>query len=102
MDMLVFILVGTLLLALGYFIGVRQKINLVHSYHHRKVAQQDRPRFCKRVGLGNAIIGGAILSIPVLRPLIGENAALAIAGIAAVAAGILVFATIIKYNHGLF
>lgn len=102
MDTLVFILVGALLLALGYLIGIKGKINLVHSYHYRRVAAQDRPIFCKKVGLGNAVIGGAILSIPVLRPLIGQSAALAIAGIAAAAAGVLVFATIIKYNHGLF
>lgn len=102
MGTLVLAAVGLLLLAMGYFIGVKQNINLVHSYHHHRVAQQDQPVFCRRVGLGNAILGGAILAVPVLRPLIGQTAALSIAGVCAVAAGVLVISTIIKYNHGLF
>ena len=102
MDSLVPVFVGIVLLGMGYFIGVKQKISLVHSYHYKNVAEADKPDFCKKVGLGNAVIGFAVLCVPVLRPLIGENAALAIAGVAAVAAGVLVISTIIKYNHSLF
>lgn len=72
------------------------------SFWEEDHAEQDRPVFCKRIGPGNAIIGGGILAVPVLRPLIGPSTALTIAGIAAVAAGVLVISTIIKYNHGLF
>ena len=93
---------GILLLGMGYFIGVKQKIQLVHSYHYKNVSEQNRPSFCKGVGLGNAIIGGAILSVPVLQPLLGVTIALAIAGAAAVIGGIIVVRTIVKYNHSLF
>lgn len=102
MDSLVPIFVGIVLLGMGYFIGVKQKISLVHSYHYKNVAEEDKPDFCKKVGLGNALIGIAVLCVPVLRPLIGATAALAIAGVTAVAAGALVISTIIKYNHSLF
>lgn len=102
MDSLVPVFVGIVLLGMGYFIGVKQKISLVHSYHYKNVAEEDKPDFCKKVGLGNALIGIAVLCVPVLRPLIGETAALAIAGVTAVAAGALVISTIIKYNHSLF
>ena len=101
MGTLVLAAVG-LLLAMGYFIGVKQNINLVHSYHHHRVAQQDQPVFCRRVGLGNAILGGAILAVPVLLPALGLMATFCIAGIGAVAGIALVISTIIKYNHGLF
>lgn len=102
MDSLVTAFVGLVLLGMGYFIGVKQKIGLVHSYHYKNVAEEDKPDFCKKVGLGNVIIGIAVLCVPVLRPQIGESAALAIAGVAAVGAGVLVISTILKYNHSLF
>lgn len=102
MELIVLLFVGCLLLGMGYAIGVKGKISLVHSYHYKNVAEGDKPAFCKRIGLGNAIIGLAILSIPLLRPILGETISLAIAGIAAVAAGVLVIATIIRYNGSLF
>lgn len=102
MENIITLFVGLLLLAMGYFIGIRQKINLVHSYHHKNVAQADKPAFCRRVGLGNAIIGAAILCVPVLRPVVGVTVALGLAGVAAVMAGALVISTIIRYNGSLF
>ena len=102
MDTLIPVFVGIALVGMGYFIGVKQKISLVHSYHYKNVAEEDKPNFCKKVGLGNALIGIAVLCVPVLRPLVGETAALAIAGVTAIAAGALVISTIIKYNHSLF
>ncbi|MGN0691414.1 MAG: hypothetical protein ACI4K7_03600 [Oscillospiraceae bacterium] len=102
METVILIAVGFLLLILGYLIGVKQKINLVHSYHYKRVKEEDKPVFCRKIGLGNAIIGGAILMIPLMTVLIGAAAALVIAGIASLAAGCIVISTIIKYNHGLF
>lgn len=102
METVIMLFVGIMLLVMGYFIGVKQKINLVHSYHYKNVAEEDKPAFCKKIGLGNAIIGGAVLSIPMLRPFLGVNASLAIAGIAAVASMVLVISTIIRYNRTLF
>lgn len=102
METIILIAVGLLLLILGYLIGIKQKINLVHSYHYKRVAEEDKPIFCRKIGLGNAIIGGAILLIPLLTILIGAAAALIIAGIASIVAGYIVISTIIKYNKGLF
>lgn len=102
MSTVILCFAGILLLTMGYFIGVKQKIQLVHSYHYKNVSEQDRPSFCKEVGLGNAIIGGAILSVPVLQSLLGVTIALVIAGVTAVIAGIIVFRAILKYNHSLF
>ena len=102
MSTVILCLVGILLLGMGCFIGVKQRIELVHSYHYENVSEQDRPSFCKRVGLGNAVIGGAILAVPVLRPLLGETIAIAISGATAVIAGAAVVRAILKYNRSLF
>ncbi|MGN0686582.1 MAG: DUF3784 domain-containing protein [Oscillospiraceae bacterium] len=96
------IAVGITLLIFGYLIGIKKKIRLVHSYHYKRVAEQDKPAFCRGVGLGNAIIGLAALLVPVLTRLIGEDTALIIAAVAAVIALVIVFFTIIRYNRGLF
>ena len=102
MEIFIQLFVGLVLLVLGYFIGVKQKISLVHSYHYKNVTEGDKTAFCKGVGIGNAIIGGAILSGLVLRPLLGQTAAFTIVGIAAVVAGVIVISTILRYNHTLF
>ncbi|MGN0696719.1 MAG: hypothetical protein ACI4J5_08150 [Oscillospiraceae bacterium] len=102
METIILVAAGLLLLAFGYLIGIKHKIDLVHSYHYKRVKEEDKPDFCRKIGLGNAIIGGAILLIPLLTVLIGAAAALIIAGIASAAAGYIVISTIIKYNKGLF
>ena len=54
-------LVGALLIIIGYLIGVKEKINLLHDYHYAKVKQEDKKVFCTLCGIGLALIGVGIL-----------------------------------------
>lgn len=101
-ETVVMIFVGIVLIVMGYLIGIKGKISLIHFYHYKRVAEEDKPILCKKVGLGNLMIGAAILLVPLLKGLVGETIALTIAGVTAVVAVIIVIAAIIKYNHGLF
>lgn len=94
--------VGVLLIVLGYFIGVRRSIKLVHSYHYKRVPQKDIPSFCKGVGLGNLIVGIGLVIFPIVNIIIGEIVALRIVVVLLVIGLIIAISTIIKYNKWLF
>lgn len=90
--------VGILLMVLGYLIAFRQKIGLVHSYHYKRVAEEDKPAFCKGEGIGNIISGVGAFAMG-LTNVPGAHWI----GIVLLVVGIVVsLATVIRYNHGLF
>jgi hypothetical protein len=102
MENIVMLLGGLILLGLGCFICFREKINLVHPYHFKRVAEGDRKPFCRGVGCGIILAGAGITLFPLLRTALEETAAIWISG-AVLAIGLAVTViTIIKYNKGLF
>ena len=54
-------LVGLVCVVLGLLIWKKQKIDLLHHYHHDKVSEENKPAFCKRTGLGVLLMGAGIL-----------------------------------------
>lgn len=54
------VLVGALCIWLGYLIRVKERIDLIHDYHHRRVAKEDIPAYCAQMGKALYIIGGTI------------------------------------------
>jgi len=51
--------VGLLLLILGLIVRIRQKISLIHDYHHSHVAKKDVAPYTKLIGTGLIIMGVA-------------------------------------------
>ncbi|MBP0965228.1 MAG: DUF3784 domain-containing protein [Oscillospiraceae bacterium] len=102
MENIITVLVGILLIVFAYLIGVRKKIQLVHSYHYKNVSEDDKPSFCKGVGLGNLIIGIGLVLFPLFVMFFGENAAMCIEVVFMAAGAIAALSTIKKYNGGLF
>lgn len=94
MESFVMVLIGIGIIFLGYLIAFRQMVRLLHSYHYKRVKEEDLPVFCKWSGIGTMIVGVGLVIIPIL----GETVGLILA-LAGIALGI---AVIIKYNHGLF
>lgn len=102
------IALGILLIALGYF-NTKGNITAIHSYHRKRVTEEDRIPFGKRVGIGNIIIGIAVIIYGAIfwinEPL--KNDTLNIIGIVVLLLGIAVglaisFSAMIKYNKGIF
>lgn len=66
MENLPVLLIGGVILFLAWKIGKQGKIGLVHDYHYKRVQEEDKPAYCKGMGLGLAAIGGGlILSFPI-------------------------------------
>ena len=52
--------VGALCVVLGIIIWKQQKIDLIHDYQHRNVRAEDKPAYCRQMGISIIFIGVAI------------------------------------------
>ncbi|MDO5559839.1 MAG: hypothetical protein Q4F95_09610 [Oscillospiraceae bacterium] len=102
MENIVLVSVGILLVVLGCLISFNNKINLIHSYHYKRVKKEDIPYFCKGVGNGNIIVGAGLLLFPPVNLLASQITSLIITGSTVVFGLTVSLGTIIKYNKGLF
>ena len=60
---ILFVMLGTLFIRLGYEISKKQRIDLIIAYHHDKVSEDDKQIYCTLSGVGVLIIGcGFLLS----------------------------------------
>lgn len=108
MDNIITALLGAVCIALGIS-NRRGNISTIHSYHRKRVAEDDILPFGKMVGLGMIIVGisliimgGASFAAGILSNSIYTAIGAAIMTIGlAVGLGISLYA-IIKYNKGLF
>ena len=101
--------------ALGVFVSVLGIINMtgnistLHWYHRKRVTEENRKPFGKRVGLGTLIIGVSLIlfsllhfifELTLLAPLVVAGAIeLIIGGVIGIAIS---FYAMIKYNGGIF
>ena len=102
------ILVGVVCIAIG-IMNSKGKISMLHSYHRKRVKEEDIIPFGKLVGLGMKIIGagiivGGVLSIVAYTT---ENKNFEIVGLVFVVVGlvigtVLAFYAMKKYNKGIF
>ena len=100
--------VGALCLVLG-ILNRKGDIRSLHSYHRKRVSEEDRLPFGKTVGLGTIIIGCGIMAFSVLSAvaaLVGNDVFTLVGTdvmIAALAVGLgISFYAMIKYNKGIF
>ena len=102
------VVIGIICIVLG--ISHRKgNISALHSYHRKRVTEEDRIPFGKQVGLGTIILGIALILFGILSYLalrLDNNVCLIIGYscmIAGLAAGLgISFAAMIKYNKGIF
>jgi len=60
---ILFVMLGTLFIRLGYETSKKQRIDLIIAYHHDKVSEDDKQIYCTLSGVGVLIIGcGFLLS----------------------------------------
>jgi len=59
--MLLLALTGLALLIIGWLLIARQRIGLIHSYHHTRVRREDRPAYTRWMGLGCLMMGAGCL-----------------------------------------
>lgn len=107
-SVIVPIILGILIMILGFY-NMKGNINSLHWYHRRRVTEEDRLPFGKKVGLGTIIIGICIIICSVLSFMteLTGNSLFAMIGEGIVLIGIVVGLSLslyamIKYNKGIF
>ncbi len=101
-------LVGVMCVAIGIS-NMKGNISMLHSYHRKRVTEEDRIPFGKKVGIGTIIIGAAVMIQSVLSivALYTENPFLNNIGMIILTIGLIAgisitFYAMIKYNKGIF
>jgi uncharacterized membrane protein YedE/YeeE len=102
------IVMGLICIVLG-ILNMRGNISSLHSYHRKRVSEEDRLPFGKRIGLGTFICGVSIAIFGVLEAVSEktENQGFALVGAVLLVAGLIIglgmsLWAMIKYNKGIF
>ncbi len=108
MEYIVTVILGIVLIVIG-LLNRKGNISMLHSYHTKRVREDDRLPFGKLVGLGTIIMGiGMILSsgLMFLASYLQENLLLIIANVIMIAGFVvgigIAFYAMFKYNKGIF
>ena len=108
MESIVSVIVGVVFIAIG-IANRKGNISMLHSYHTKRIKEEDKLPFGKIVGLGMMIIGGALGAfggLTFLSTLLERTVYMVVGGII-LAVGMVVglalsFGAMIKYNKGIF
>ena len=107
-SMIVTVLVGILLCVLGA-VNTTGNISSLHSYHRKRVREEDKKPFGRLVGIGSIIIGISLAAFGVFMYVHEktQNMLYFIAGCVVFGVGLVVglginFFAMIKYNKGIF
>lgn len=107
-EYIVTLILGIVFIVIGRS-NRRGNISSLHSYHRKRVSEEDRLPFGRQVGLGTMIIGAGLLVFSAMCAAAAyfEMQALTLVGtvalLAFMAVGcVIVFHAMIKYNKGIF
>ena len=100
-EFIVQIIVGLIVIVLGAF-NMKGNISLLHSYHRKRVKEEDKIPYGKKVGLGSIIIGITIILAGLFTFFNYANISNIILIIGLVIGFVLIFCAMFKYNKGIF
>ena len=108
LETVVAFIIGVICIVIGVF-NTKGHISMLHSYHRKRVSEENRLPFGKLVGAGMMTLGGSICISSVFTAVAEYKniAALNIAGIVIISVGLfagigICFYAMIKYNKGIF
>lgn len=96
------ILLGVFIIFIGYQIGYKGNIRLVHSYHYGNIEPKDIKQFTKKMGIGTMCVGIGIILMPIINCLIGYELGYYFGLVLVIIGVIMMMHTILKYNRVLF
>ena len=101
-------ILGIACIVLGIF-NMRGHISTLHSYHRKRVSEEDRLPFGRLVGIGTVIIGASLTVFGALSAVkeMTQNAVFTVIGTVLLTVGLVVgfsitFYAMKKYNKGIF
>ena len=95
------ILIGLFLIVAGIF-NMKGNISLLHSYHRKRIKEEDIKPFGKKVGIGSIIIGLTIIVAGIFTIFNYANISNVILIIGFVIGFIIIVYALFKYNKGIF
>ena len=108
MEDIVLLIIGVICILIGIS-NRKGNLSLLHSYHRKRVSEEDKLPFGKLVGLGMIVIGAALILAGVLTYLAGSLQAdvWAVVSEVVLIAGLVIglgisFYAMKKYNGGIF
>ncbi len=96
-EIIGFAAVGIVLIVLGFLTWKKQTVAFLHSYHYKKVKEEEIPEYTKQMGIGQIIIGIAFCLTALLR-LLSMRTVSWVVFIVGLAAG-LVFSLKAQFKH---
>ena len=100
-EFIVQIIIGLFLIVVGIF-NMKGKISLLHSYHRKRIKEEDIKPFGEKIGIGSIIIGLTIILAGLFTILNYANISNVILIIGFVIGFIIIFYALFKYNKGIF
>ncbi len=95
------IIIGLFLIVVGIF-NMKGNISSLHSYHRKRIKEEDIKPFGKKVGIGSIIIGITIILAGLFTIFNYANISNVIQIIGLVTGCIIIFYALFKYNKGIF
>lgn len=100
-ELIIESIIGMVLVIVGV-VHMFGKISLLHSYHRKRVKEEDKKPFGILVGIGCILIGIAILIAGILTYLAYDAIANVVLIVGMVVGIIFIFYAMFKYNKGIF
>ena len=107
-EFILLLIVGALLIVTG-ILNLKGNLKLLHSYHYKRVSEENKKPFCKLVGTGSLIIGfslfisGILTAIKYFTSIAILETISMIVGASGLAIGLIFcFYAMFKYNKGPF
>ena len=100
-ELIIQIIIGLVLIVIGIF-NTKGNISLLHSYHRKRIKEEDIKPFGKKVGIGTIIIGITLILAGLFAFLSYANISKVVLIIGLITGCIIIFYALFKYNKGIF
>lgn len=98
-EFIILFLVGTAFVIVGWLIWKKEKITLIHNYHHDKVSEEDKGAYTALTGKGALIIGAGIIVTGLVDLITGTGWGWIVFGISFSAGLALMITAGLRYNR---
>jgi len=102
LELIIMTIVGIIFIWIGILIWKKEKISLIHSYHYKKVKEENKKAYTEQMGKGISILGFGMILTGILNYTLNTI----LGWIVLVISFVLGFAFIIKaqkkFNGGIF
>ena len=97
-----FAAVGIILIVLGIITWKKQTTAFLHSYHYKKVKEEDLPAYTRQMGIGQIVIGIAFCLAALFRLLSQMTVSWVVLAVGVVIGAALIFKAQSNHNGSLF